>query len=131
MSAARAGLRYGAAAFAAGGVLGPLRELVLAPRIGGMAAAGAEAAAMAALLWISARWAIAAPAPRGARAVVAAVALGLVLALEAALGLMLEASGLAAARAPRGLAERSVGLLLLAWLVVLPFLVRRHARALP
>ncbi|MBR0662431.1 hypothetical protein GXW75_24460, partial [Roseomonas oryzicola] len=55
MNAARAGVLYGGLAFAAGAVLGPLRELLLAPRIGGLAAALAEAAAMAGLLWLAAR----------------------------------------------------------------------------
>jgi hypothetical protein len=114
-------------------VLGPLRELVLAPRIGGMPAALAEAVAMAGLLWLAARLATATvPPERATRAVVAGVALGLVvLVLEVALGVALEMSGLASARAPRSLAELAVGWALLAWLAVLPFLVRRHARALP
>jgi hypothetical protein len=49
------GLRYGALAFAAGAALGPLRELLLAPRVGATLAALAEALAMALLLWLAAR----------------------------------------------------------------------------
>jgi hypothetical protein len=48
-----------------------------------------------------------------------------VLLAEAALSLLLEASGVAAARAPRSGAERAVGLLPLAWFAALPFLLRR------
>jgi len=134
MTPLRAGLTYAALAFLVGMVLGPVRELGLAPRIGGLAAALAEAAVMAALLWAVARALLARlapPASAGRRAVVAAVALAVVLALEAGLDAAFQASGFAAARAPRGAAERMVGLALLAWLAALPFLVRRHARALP
>ena len=131
MSAARAGVFYGGLAFAAGAVLGPLRELLLAPRIGGLAAALVEAAAMAGLLWLAARRAVAGVEALRARAVVATLGLVVVLALEALLALAFDASGLAAARAPRGLAEQGIGVALLAWLFALPFLVRRRAVALP
>lgn len=131
MNAARAGVLYGGLAFAAGAVLGPLRELLLAPAIGGLAAALAEAAAMAGLLWLAARRAVASIEALRARAVVATLGLVVVLALEALLALAFDASGLAATRAPRGLAEQGIGVALLAWLFALPFLVRRHAVALP
>ena len=131
MNAARAGVLYGGLAFAAGAVLGPLRELLLAPRIGGLAAALVEAAAMAGLLWLAARRAVAGIEALRARAVVATLGLVVVLALEALLALAFDASGLAAARAPRGLAEQGIGVALLAWLFALPFLVRRRAVALP
>ena len=131
MNAARAGVLYGGLAFAAGAVLGPLRELLLAPRIGGLAAALAEAAAMAGLLWLAARRAVAGIEALRARAVVATLGLVVVLALETLLALAFDASGLAAARAPRGLAEQGIGVALLAWLFALPFLVRRRAVALP
>ena len=135
MNAAVAGAAYAGLAFAAGAMLGPLRELLLAPRIGGLAAALAEAAAMLLLLALSARWVmvrLAPPVTRRVRATVAQVALLVVLACDIALGLVLQVSGLAAARAPRSLAEQAVMLPLLAWLVVLPFLIgRRHADAVP
>lgn len=131
MNAARAGVLYGGLAFAAGAVLGPLRELLLAPRIGGLAAALVEAAAMAGLLWLAARRAVAGIEALRARAVVATLGLVVVLALEALLALAFDATGLAAARTPRGLAEQGIGVALLAWLFVLPFLVRRRAVALP
>jgi hypothetical protein len=130
---ASAGLTYGALAFAAGAALGPLRELVVAPLVGGLPAALAEAAALALLLWLAARAAIGRLVlrPARARAIVAGVALALVLGCELALGLVLDQSGLADAREPRALAERLVGLPLLAWLAALPFLVRRDASPLP
>ena len=131
MTAARAGVLYGGLAFAAGAVLGPLRELVLAPRIGGAAAAMAEAAAMAGLLWLAARRMVAGIDTARGRAVVAGLGLVVVLALESLLALALDMSGLAATRAPRGLAEQGIGIALLAWLFALPFLVRRRAVALP
>ncbi|MBR0670777.1 hypothetical protein, partial [Neoroseomonas soli] len=59
MSTAGAGLLYGGLAFAAGMVLGPARELLLAPRIGAVPAALVEAAAMAPLLRVAARIALA------------------------------------------------------------------------
>ena len=124
----RAGLRYGAIAFALGAVLGPVRELLLAAVLGGLAAALVEAAAMAALLSLAARHVLDRLPPRqgwAARSAVAAAGLAVVLLAEAALSLLLEASGVAAARAPRSGAERAVGLLPLAWFAALPFLLRR------
>jgi hypothetical protein len=120
---ATAGLAFGGLAFLGGAILGPVREVVLAPRLGGIPAAWAEAVAMAAWLWLAAGIALRHPAPIAARARMALVALAVVLAAEAALGLLLGA--LAPARTPRGLAEQAPGLLLLAWLAALPFLRRR------
>lgn len=121
----RAGLIFGALAFFAGALLGPLRELLLAPWLGGLKAAWIEAAAMALLLWLAAG----ATMPPGAslrdRALIAALALTVVLLAEAALSWIFTVTGLAAARAPRGAAEQLPGLLLLLWLVALPFLRRR------
>ena len=121
-----AGLRFGGLAFLAGLLLGPMRELLLAPWIGGLAAAWAEGAAMAGLIWLAAR----ASLPRGQSvrdaALAGLVALAVGLAAEAALGLAFATSGLAATRAPRGLAELVPGYLLLAWLTILPLVVRRR-----
>ena len=125
---ARAGLRYGVLAFLAGAVLGPVRELLLAPVLGGLPAALLEAPAMAALLLFAARHVLERMPPRqgwGARAAIAVVGLVVVLAAEWALGSALEVSGAAAARAQRSAAERSVGLALLAWFAALPLVLRR------
>jgi hypothetical protein len=121
----RAGLLFGGLAFLAGALLGPVRELALAPRLGGLAAAWIEAAAMAFLLWLAARATVQPGASLRDRALIAALALTVVLLAEAALSWIFAASGLAAARAPRGAAEQLPGLLLLLWLVALPFLRRR------
>jgi sorbitol-specific phosphotransferase system component IIBC len=106
-----------------------VRELILAPRLGGLAAALVEAATMAMLLWLAARATLARVGPvasRGARPTMAIVALVLVVVAEAVLGAVLAATGLAAQRAPRSLAEQAPGVVLLAWLVALPFLLPRH-----
>ena len=117
------GLAFGGLAFGAGAVLGPVREVLLAPRLGGIPAAWLEAAAMAGLLWLAAGYALRAPLTNAERAVVAGVALAVVLLAETALALLLQAA--APARASRGFAEQLPGLLLLAWLLALPFLRRR------
>jgi hypothetical protein len=121
----RAGLAFGALAFLAGALLGPLREVALAPRLGGLAAAWIEAAVMALLLWLAARATVPPAASLRDRALIAALALTVVLLAEAVLSWIFAATGLAAARAPRGAAEQLPGLLLLLWLVALPFLRRR------
>lgn len=115
-----AGFRLGAVAFLLGMMLGPLRELLLAPLLGGMAAALLEAAVMVAGLWWVAGAALRPPPPVPWIAGVVAVAV--VLAAEMLLGAGFDATGLSAQRAPRGLAEQAVGLLPLAWLGVLPLL---------
>jgi hypothetical protein len=124
----RAGLRYGLLAFLAGAVLGAVRELLLAPAIGGLPAALLEAAVMAALVFLAARGVLDRMPPRQgweARAAMAGAGLALVLLAEVALALALEASGIAEARAPRSVAERAVGLPLLLWFAALPLLLRR------
>ena len=125
---ARAGLRYGATAFLLAVVSGAVRELFLAPALGGLAAALLEAAVLAALLPLVARRILDRMPPRQGREVRAAMAvagLALVLAAELALALALELSGIAEARAPRSVEERAVGLPLLAWFAALPLLLRR------
>jgi hypothetical protein len=124
----RAGLRYGAVAFGLGMVLGPVRELFLAPAIGGLQAALLEAAAMAALLPWAARRALDRLPPREgweARAAIAAAGLAVLLVAEVLLALALDASGIAAARAPRSAGERTVGLLVFLWFAALPLVLRR------
>ncbi len=123
-----AGLRYGALAFLLGAVLGAVRELFLAPSLGGLPAALLEAGAMAVLLPLVARRVLDRMPPRqglGARVALAAAGVAVVLAAEAALSLAFDASGIAEARAPRSPAELAVGPALLLWFAALPLLLRR------
>lgn len=55
-AAPRAGLVYFAVVFAVGFVLGPVRELVLAPRLGALGALLVEAPAMVLAIVLAARW---------------------------------------------------------------------------
>jgi hypothetical protein len=119
------GLLYGVLAFLCGAVLGPIRELLLAPRIGGLPAALVEAVVMVIALYLAARVAgrgLPPGLPWLATAGMALAGLFLVLLADAVLAASLEATGLAATRASRGMAEQAVGLLLLLWLVAAPFL---------
>ena len=87
-----------------------------------------EAAAMAALLPWAARRALDRLPPREgweARAAIAAAGLAVLLAAEVLLALALDASGIAAARAPRSAGERTVGLLVFLWFAALPLVLRR------
>ncbi len=125
---ARAGLRYGLLAFGAGAVLGPVRELLLAPAVGGLAAAVAEGVVIAVLVLFAARSVLDRMPPRQgwqARAAVAVVGLMVVVAAEVVLAVALDASGIADARAPRSVLERAVGPALLLWLAAVPLLLRR------
>lgn len=124
----RAGLRYGALAFLAGAVLGAVRELLLAPAIGGLPAALLESAALAFLLALAARSVLERMPPRQGfptRAAIAAAGVLVVVLAEVALFFVLDWSGIAEARAPRGPAERAVGPALLLWFAALPLLLRR------
>jgi hypothetical protein len=120
----RAGLRLGGLAFLAGVLLGPMRELLLAPRMGGLAAAWIEAAAMAVLVWLAARASV--PRAQSVRdaGVTGLTALAFVLVAEAALGILFLATGLAGVRVPRSLAEQAPGFLLLGWVAALPLVIR-------
>lgn len=120
----RTGLMLGGLALLAGLCAGPVRELLLASRIGGLAAAWLEVAVLAPILaWVAWRCVPAGlAAPR--RAGIAAVALAGTLLGEAALSLAFQATDLAAARTPRAPAEQLPGILMLGWLAVLPMLRR-------
>jgi len=124
----RAGLLYGAYAFLLGAVLGSVRELFLAPVLGGLAAALMEGATMAVLLPLAAWRILERMPPRQGwevRAAMAAAGLALVVLAEIALDVALEASGIAGARAPRSPAERAVGPAVLVWFAAQPLLLRR------
>lgn len=121
----RAGLFYGAAAFACGFVLGPLRVLVLEPRFGPLGAVAIEAVPMLLAL------ALLAPRVAGAQGLGVGAAgrlrmglwaLALVLALEVVLSAALGRLGawVADFATPAGL----VGLALLAALALMPLLRR-------
>lgn len=122
------GLLYGLLGLLCGAVLGPIREWLLAPVIGGLPAALLEGAVMAVALFVVARVAARRLPPRAGRdprAAMAVAGVAVVLAGEFALSLVLDATGLSAQRAPRGGMEALVGLLLLGWLAALPFRVRQ------
>lgn len=56
--AIKAGLSYFALTFGAGFLLGPLRILLLVPRVGARAAELAELPVMIIVMWLAARWTI-------------------------------------------------------------------------
>jgi hypothetical protein len=83
--AIKAGLCYFALTFGAGFVLGPLRMLVLVPRIGARAAELAELPVMIVVTWLAARWTIRrfhVPSSTRLRLVMGALAFALLLAAE-------------------------------------------------
>lgn len=83
MTGLRAGALYFALVFAAGAVLGTVRELWLTPRIGGLAATLIEAPLMLGAMILAARWVIRRlGVPRGARFAMGAIALALLFAAE-------------------------------------------------
>lgn len=121
----RAGLFYGAAAFACGSVLGPLRVLVLEPRFGALGALAIEAVPMLLALALLAPWVAAAQGlgvAASGRLRMGLWALALVLVLEIALSLALGRLGawVAGFATPAGMA----GLGLLAALALMPLLRR-------
>lgn len=84
MKPARAGAIYFALAFSAGAILGPIRELVLVPRLGAFGAVSVEAPLMLAVVWAAAH-AVVARLGRAAlhdRLAVGAMGLALLLAAE-------------------------------------------------
>lgn len=121
----RAGLVYGAAMFAVGMLLGPIRVLVLEPRLGGAGAVALETLPMlAAMLLLAPRIARAQGVAADARPRLAMglYALGPVLTAEVlmALGLGRFGEWIAAFATPAGL----IGLALLVALVLVPLLRR-------
>ena len=92
LTAFKAGLCYFALTFGAGFLLGPLRILVLEPRVGARAAELAELPVMMIVTWLAARWTIRrfhVPFSRGRRLLMGVLAFALLLAAEFALVLPL------------------------------------------
>lgn len=88
---ARAGFVYFALVFAAGAALGTLRTLLLAPALGEARAVAVELPVMLALSWIACGFVIArlrVPARWPVRAGMGAAAFALLMAAEAALGML-------------------------------------------
>ena len=83
--AVKAGLCYFALTFGAGFLLGPLRILVLVPRVGARAAELAELPVLILVMWLAARWTIRrfrVPFSTGPRLVMGVLAFALLLAAE-------------------------------------------------
>lgn len=90
--AIKAGLCYFALTFGAGFVLGPLRMLVLVPRVGARVAELAELPVMIVVTWLAARWTIRRfhlPSSTRLRLVMGTLAFALLLAAEFSLVLPL------------------------------------------
>lgn len=112
-----AGLAYFVVALGWGFVLGALRELVVAPRLGGFAAVALEVPIMLAISWVAARALVrifAVPATIGARLTMGLVAFGLLetseVALAAWFGTPIEAfvAALATAKGALGLSAQVI-----------------------
>ena len=92
LTAFKAGLCYFALTFGAGFLLGPLRILVLMPRVGARVAELAELPVMIVVTWLAARWTVRrfrVPSSARLRLVMGALAFALLLAAEFALVLPL------------------------------------------
>jgi hypothetical protein len=122
-AAAAPGALYVAACFAAGAVLGPVRVLVLEPRLGRAAAVALEAPVMLLVSVLAAR-AVLRRWPEASPLAVGAVGLGLLLAAEAALAVALDRPS--PFDPPRGLAD-GIGLALKIAFALMPALVARRA----
>ena len=92
LTAFKAGLCYFALTFGAGFMLGPLRILVLMPRVGARVAELAELPVMILVTWLAARWTVRrfrVPSSARLRLVMGALAFALLLAAEFSLVLPL------------------------------------------
>jgi hypothetical protein len=127
----RAGLLYFALTFGAGFVLGPLRILILVPRLGTRTAELLELPVMIGITWLAARWVtrrLAVPLRTAPRLAMGAIAGALLLAAEFTLVLRLRGLTLEeyfATRDPVAGAAYYAAVLLL---VVMPLLVRGAPR---
>lgn len=122
-----AGLLYAIALFALGFVLGPLRELVLAPRLGAFVATLVEAVPMvAAMAWIAPRIARGRglPARSGARIGMGLAGLACVMAAELVLARLLRGIGPGAALAHYATPAGLVGAAMLGIFAAMPWMRR-------
>ena len=125
----KAAFAYFAVAFAAGFVLGAIREIVVVPRLGGLVAVAAEVPIMLTISWIAARAIVvrvAVPPDLMSRLAMGGLAFGLLqaaeIALASAFGLP-PAAYLAALTTPRG----ALGSAAQVVFALLPALVARDA----
>ncbi|WP_333825841.1 hypothetical protein [Pinisolibacter sp.] len=125
----KAAVAYFAVAFATGFVLGSIREIVVVPRLGGLAAVAIEAPIMLAISWIAATRIVrrcAVPADAAVRLAMGGLAFVLLQAAEVALASALGTSPVAYAEAfatPRGL----LGLAAQILFAIIPLFVDRGA----
>jgi hypothetical protein len=127
----RAGALYFALVFAAGWVLGPIRQLFVVPRLGETAGALLEAPFMLLAMMVAARWTITrlAIAPGlGPRAAVGLVALGLVLVAELAGARWLRGLSIGEYLAKFVSASGGISALLFVVFALMPTLVARPRR---
>lgn len=115
--------------FAAGWVLGPLRELVLMPRFGRTVGLLAEAPLMLIAMVFAARWSLRrpeVPATMGARVTVGLIALALLLAVEAASVRWVRGVGVAEYVTGHDLTDGAITLALFALFAAMPILAERR-----
>jgi hypothetical protein len=120
---------YFAAVFGAGFVLGPIRVLLLEPRVGPVAAVLCEAPLLLAAMVLAARWAPRVAGVETRRASLLLIGLGALVLQQAAdigVGLWLRGIGIADQLARLATVEGRIYLLLLVLFVLMPVLVHRR-----
>jgi hypothetical protein len=128
VAAFKAGVLYFVLVFGTGFVLGPIRVLWLAPRVGARVAELVEAPIMLTVIVIVARWLVRrlqVPATVGSRLGMGGIALALVLAADFTLVLQLRGLTIGEYLATRDPVSGTVYYLLLALLALMPQLVGR------
>ena len=127
MQTLKAGLAYFGMVFGAGFVLGPVRELLLVPRLGARTAELIEMPIMLAVIIYSARWvtrSFSVPPTWTARLGMGCLALGFLLLAEFSLVLWLRGMTIAEYFAARDLVSGTVYYLMLGVFAITPGLVR-------
>ena len=125
----KAGALYFGVVFAAGFVLGTIRVIWVVPRLGERTAELIEAPLMLAVTIVAARWVVrrfAVPAVVPQRLAIGLVGLGLLLAAELVVVLLVRGLTLGEYIASRDAVSGTVYLALLAVFAVMPLLVRRR-----